>query len=195
MCGRESGTGAEFFGWAEEVAASGDSWVSFVVESDGVGGIVWDVGVVADVGAEGPFASISVHVVESPGIGFFRGNGMIGVSVIVGVVDKPGVFANLVWVVSEGIGGSGASAAGVFPFCFGGESVVVSGLCGEPFTEFGGGVLGHGDGGEVVLVSGVLGHAIVHGKVGRSGLGDGIDEFGIGEEGVFVGFLFSVVVE
>ena len=85
------------------------------------------------IGVEGPLTDVAVHVVEAPGVGLLGADFLVGE---VGVVSMPGVFVDLGGVISEGIGGLGAGPAGVFPLCFGGETVVVAGVSREPLAEF-----------------------------------------------------------
>ena len=162
------------------MSAASDTRVTFGSQGERRSRAIGDRLIVWLVGVEGPFADVAVHVEEAPRVGLLFTDGLIGE---VGVVDIPGVFVELAGVVAKGVGGGGAGAAGVFPFGFGRETVVVAGLEGEPFTELGGGVLGHRDGGVFGIVTGVVSHIKVHRHVGRSGLGDGVDEFWITGKG------------
>ncbi len=128
--------------------------------------------VVGEEEIESPFVGVAVHVVESPWVRFFLADGVIFEN---GIAFVPGMIVEEFGVISEGVSGGGASAAGVFPFCFGGESVVVSGLSGEPFAKFGGGVLGDADGWVVGLIVSAL-HFAVHAFPGIGGLSDCVDE-------------------
>ena len=147
-------------------------------------------GEVGLVGVDGPFGDVAMHVIEAPGVGLFEAHFLVGE---VAVVDEPGILRELRDIVAEGVGGGGSGAAGVFPFCFGGEAVEVSRLGGEPLAKFGGGVIGH-------VHRGVLGSvrkAPVHEHVVvlNGGLGDGIDEGRFFEVGLFDGVAVIVPIE
>lgn len=49
------------------------------------------------------------------------------------------------------------------------------GLGAQPFAEFAGGVVGHGDGGQTVFIA--VAHAQVHGGVGGGRLRNGVPQF------------------
>lgn len=129
------------------------------------------------VGVQYPFRDVAVHVVNAPWVWFF---GACSLVLILSVVVVPGVVGELVFRIAEGVGGRGAGTAGVFPFRFCGEPIVFSCLGTEPFAEFGGGVVGHGDGGEAFFVA--VTHAEVHGGVGGGRLADIVLQF-ISESG------------
>ncbi len=184
--------GAEHVGIGIPVAATEYGGVAGYGRVPGVWFVFGVFGVsVREVVVEGEFGGVSVHVVKTPGVGFFGAYFLI---LEFGVVDEPGVFAELCGVVAEGVCGIGSGAAGVFPFGFCGEAVEVAGLSGEPLAEFVGGVVGDADGGIVFGVA--IAHGEVHGDVGRGGLADGVDEgFAVFDFGGFGGGHVGITVE
>src|SRR5207244_5896496 len=112
-----------------------------------------------------PFAGVAEHVVEAPGVGLFLHGGhgfVVGVFLGPGHVEY-GFFVELHWVL-------GAGAAGVFPFGFGGEAIVLAGFFGEPDAVHLGGFVGDGDDGEAGVAV-----AAVGGEIGFARAGFGIE--------------------
>ncbi len=120
---------------------------------------------VGDVVIEAPLGDVAVHVVQAPGIGLLLAD-LLG---LLGVVDVPGVLAELLGVVAPGVGGLGAGAAGVFPLGLGGQAIDLAGLLGEPAAVFHRGVVGDADDRLAVAAEaeGLVG-------VGRGRAGDGV---------------------
>ena len=127
-----------------------------------------------------PLHDVAVHIMQSPGVGFFEACFFISIAAVAFV---PGIFVQLFGVVAERVGRAAARAAGIFPLGFGGQAVENARFVVEPLAKMNGRVLRHVDGGIALSA-----HTKRHIDVGRTGARAGI---GFGQAVLGVGVAFG----
>ena len=96
---------------------------------------------VCSVVVEAPLGDVAVHVVKPPGVGLLLADRLR----LLGVLDVPGVLAELAPGRRRRIGGLGAGAAGVFPLGLGRQAIDLARLGRQPAAIFHRGVVRHAD--------------------------------------------------
>src|SRR5437867_3655391 len=98
--------------------------------------------IAGDVLIEAPFGNVAVHVIKPPWVRLLAADFLV---FEITVCLVPGVFPQLRWIVAEGICGSRACPAGIFPFRFGRQAIELPRLRAEPLAIFGGSMVRHAD--------------------------------------------------
>src|SRR5262245_6468403 len=122
--------------------------------------------IILAVAIDTPLGHVAVHVVKTPGIGFFLPD-LVGRLLRLLVI--PAIIVQLCGIVAEAVGGSGAGPAGPFPFRLGRQAIVLAGLFRQPAAILHGGMMRDRQGRVIVM-------PVAKGRVGirRSGTGDGV---------------------
>src|SRR2546425_8206300 len=86
-----------------------------------------------------PFGCVTMHIVQTPGVGFFLSD---WVRPAIGIVEVPAICSQFLRIIAERIGCLGSGPTGVFPLRFSGQSIRFSRLGGEPSAVLHGRMVG-----------------------------------------------------